>query len=495
MAFRLGLAALSGLLTYFAFPSVGAWPLAFVAWAPLLLALRGETPKRAAAIGLFAGLFATLPAFQFLYPVLRNESGLGAFWVALIVLLVALYHALRGLFVGVSAQFLAKGTHVSTVGFVAGLVASELLIPSLFPWYFANCVHSVPLFVQPAELVGPTGVSAILGLSSIALAETIAAWSEHRRARPWVMVVSLGVPICAAFWSSIRIPQIDALAASSPSSKAAIVQPNLARGGEVEILSVHREATEDLRTQGADFVVWAEGALPWVVPASLAEPTFEMLRLPDVPLLTGAIVQNDPQNEKRGRVANSALFFDQKKLVGRYDKHHLLPFSETLPFEKELPWLRTLSPHSGDFEPGVHVSPTHFRDHTVAVFICYEDLFPSHVRKLNQNGDVDLLINLTNDSWFMGTFEPTVHLALAKMRAVEQRKYLVRATLTGQSAVIDPVGRVVGTIADNERGTLARDIRWMRETTLYARWGDLPAYLFVVLSAAYLVAKRRTLNG
>ncbi|MEZ4315688.1 MAG: hypothetical protein R3F14_47335, partial [Polyangiaceae bacterium] len=108
MLVRLGLAALSGLLTFAAFPGVGAWPVAFVAWVPLLLALAGTTARRGALLGLVAGLFAAAPGFSFLYPTLRAESGMGPLGCALVVLAVALYHSLRGALLGGVAQAWAR---------------------------------------------------------------------------------------------------------------------------------------------------------------------------------------------------------------------------------------------------------------------------------------------------------------------------------------------------------------------------------------------------
>lgn len=502
MLVRFGLAALSGLLAFAAFPGVGAWPLAFVAWVPLLLALQGVPARRAAALGLVAGFFAALPGLRFLYPVLRAQSGFGPVACAAVVLIVSAYHALRGLVIGVVSRAWSQDAAPPSLSFAAGLAASEIAVPSLFPWYFGASVHDVPLLLQPAELFGPVAVSVVLALSSVAVAETIAALREGRRTRPRVMILTLGIPIAAAFWSSLRLPAIDAAVRGSPSIAAGVVQPNLATGAEIETVERHRDATRELVQDGAGLVVWAEGALPWTVPAPLASDTHAMLRLPDVPLLAGALVQGarDPASADPAAVApgasaqltNSALLFDGGRLVGRYDKHRLLPFSEALPFEGLLPWLRDLSPRSGRFTAGSGYAPLRLGEHAIAVFICYEDLFPGHVRALARGGDVELLVNLTNDSWFEGTDEPRVHLALAQLRAVEQRRYLVRATLTGKSAIIDPAGRVLGAVPEGRPGTLLAEVHWLRGNTLYNLVGDTPWWLFVAAVLALAYRRRRS---
>ncbi len=538
---RFALAALSGVLVFAAFPGVGAWPLAFAAWVPLLLALEGQTVRRAAALGFVSGITATLPAFWFLFATLQEQSGLGAIPCALVVLAVAAYHGLRGLVVGAVSRVVPVDPGPPALLFVAGLALSEIAIPSLFPWYFGASVHQVPLLVQPAELGGPVAVSLMLAMSSVGIAETISSWGPNRQTKPRVIIPSVAIPILLALWSSLRISQIDARARSAPALTAGVVQTNMARNDEVEAVSRLQKETARLVAKGATFVAWPEGALPWTLPLPLVEDAFGMLGPPQVTVLTGALVQGEgapprattgapatgaatapspatdaaksapaspekgpdahlPEGAPRGaaagddasrRVTNSALLFDAGRWVGRYDKHRLLPFSETLPFEGTFPWIRSLSPRSGRFAAGTTVAPMRLGEHAIATFICYEDLFPDHVRALTAGGDVDLLVNVTNDSWFAGG-EPSMHLALAKMRAVEQRKYMLRSTVTGISAIVDPVGRTLGTIEEGRQDGLAADIHWMRGRTLYGALGDVPWWLFVAASLGVSIRLRRS---
>jgi apolipoprotein N-acyltransferase len=518
MRAKLALAALSGLLTFAAFPGVGVWPLGFVAWVPLLLALEDTSRRRAAVLGLVAGLAATLPGFRFLYPTLRAESGFGPLLCVLLVAAVAAYHALRGLVIGFVSRLMVRDPGPPALLFIAGLALSELAVPSLFPWYFGASVHNVPLLLQTAELGGPIAVSVVLAFSSVAVAETVSALRANRRTRPRVIVTALSVPIAAAFWGSLRISEIDQRARAAPALSVGVVQPNLARGEEIEAVRRHREATAELAAKGAGLVVWAEGAVPWTLPAPYVEDAFALFRLPRVAILAGAIVQGDSaaagdagargsveggtrasqgdaiegaEGPASVRVTNSALLFDAGHFAGRYDKHHLLPFSESLPLAGTFPVLREWSPRSGHFAPGRSFEPLRLHGHGIAAFICYEDLLPEHVRALARGGDVELLVNLTNDSWFLGTDEPRVHLALAKLRAVEQRKYLVRATLTGVSAIVDPVGRVLGTVPQSQEGTLLADVRWMRGTTIYGRVGDLSWWVLIAGSLGFALGRRR----
>ncbi|MFO0590590.1 MAG: apolipoprotein N-acyltransferase [Polyangiaceae bacterium] len=499
---RFALAALSGVITFASFPGVGAWPLAFVAWVPLLLALEGQTMRRAAWLGFVAGLFATAPALRFLIGTLQEQSGLPTIACVAIFLLVAAYHALRGLVIGAVSRAVPMDPGPPSLLFAAGLALSEIALPSLFPWYFGASVHAIPLFVQPAELGGPVLVSVILAMSSVGVAETISSWGPNRQTKPRVIVPAFAIPIVAALWGSLRISQIDARVRSAPSLVAGVVQTNLARDDETEAIRRLREGTAKLAAKGATLVVWPEGALPWAVPFPLVESAFGMIGAPKVNVITGALVQGEgappPAGEKvpvrhddaSRRVTNSALLFESDRWTGRYDKMRLLPFSESLPFEETLPWLRDLSPRSGRFAAGKSLAPLRLGEHGIATFICYEDLFPGHVSALGAAGDVDLLVNVTNDSWF-GSVEPEMHLALAKMRAVEQRKYLLRSTVTGVSAIIDPVGRALATIPQDHEDAASAEIRWMRGRTLYAFTGDAPWWLFVIGTVAISVVRHR----
>jgi apolipoprotein N-acyltransferase len=111
------------------------------------------------------------------------------------------------------------------------------------------------------------------------------------------------------------------------------------------------------------------------------------------------------------------------------------------------------------------------------VLICYEDVLPGFTRKLVRAASPNLLVNITNDAWFGKTTEPEIHLALAVFRTVEHRRWLVRATNSGISAIIDPVGRVVARTALQTRETLRGTVRWQNGTTLYAVVGDWPGWL------------------
>ena len=181
--------------------------------------------------------------------------------------------------------------------------------------------------------------------------------------------------------------------------------------------------------------------------------------------------------------------------TSRYDKQYLLTFGEYLPFGDTFPILYKWSPNSGHFSPGHVARPAPARrrgaTHPVTVLICYEDILPRFTNDAVRHADPELLVNMTNDAWFGDTAEPWEHLALAQLRAVEHRRYLVRGTNSGVSAVVDPVGRVVA-----HSGTFRQEAHLRARSTgcashtVYERIGDWP-WLLVSGGLIYLAFRRR----
>jgi apolipoprotein N-acyltransferase len=202
-----------------------------------------------------------------------------------------------------------------------------------------------------------------------------------------------------------------------------------------------------------------------------------------VPTIFGAVLfRVDPDRE---RWFNTAIATNLKgDVVGRYDKEYLLAFGEYLPFGDTFPILYNWSPHSGRFSQGTSLDPIELevkgKKHTITVLICYEDILPGFTNRAVAHGDPELLVNITNDAWFGDTTEPWEHLALAKFRAVEHRRFLVRSTNSGVSAIIDPMGGVVTNtktfVAEAQDGV----VRWMRSHTVYEVVGDVPWYMLAL---------------
>ena len=491
------LAVASGVLYFLAFPGVDLWPLGFVALAPLVVALRGQAPRRAAWIGWLAGFTMTMIGFYWLLEMLQTFSGFGLPLCVFFMAILCAYQAGRIALCGFLASRAEQKGWPFGLAFGLGFVASEQAFPLLFPWSYAATVHQIPVLVQLAELGGPILVALPLVAVNLAVAELVFARREGRAIRRKLVLTLAAAPVVAALYGVVRIASIDARVDSAPKGRVGLVQANMSlfgkRKDKEEGLRRHLRLTRELSEHGAlDLVVWSETSVMGAVDEQAYESAIPEHFSRDIgaPAIFGAVLTR-PVDDERGRVFyNSAILTDGDGAVrGRYDKTFLLAFGEYLPLGNTFPILYRWSPHSGRFTPGERLDPLSDGRHEIATFICYEDIVPSFVNSIVRNGDPDLLANLTNDAWFGDSTEPWIHLALAKLRAVEHRRYFVRSTNSGVSAIIDPVGRVVARTDTFRAENLAGEVAWLRGGTVYGALGDGPLWL-ATLAAIYAAVRR-----
>jgi apolipoprotein N-acyltransferase len=495
-------AVLSGLLYWLAFPGMEVWPLAFVAWVPLLVAMRGQTPRRALTLGWLAGLTMNVAGFFWLEEMLKTFSGFPWPVCFLFVLIVCAYQGGRiGLLGWLYGRATARGWPAPLV-FAGAFVASELVYPLLFPWYYAATVHRVPVLSQLADVGGPILIGLVLVAANLALAEPLLARVERRR--PSAAVVGVGA-VSVAFACSygvLRASAIDEAARAAPPVTVGVVQANMGlmekRTSFDEGLRRHLDLSQRLeREDHVDFVVWSEtSAMRAVHDESYAlELHSGVARRIGVPAIFGAVIVRRVADERQYVLYNSAVASSASgDVASRYDKQYLLTFGEYLPFGETFPVLYKWSPNSGHFSPGTSLDPLIVdvggAKHKVTTLICYEDILPRFTNDAVRHADPELLVNMTNDAWFGDTTEPWEHLALAQFRAIEHRRYLVRGTNSGVSAVVDPVGRVVAHTGTFREEAIAAPIHWMGGMrTVYERLGDWPWLLASI--AVFVGAFRR----
>lgn len=496
------LSFLSGLLYWLAFPGIDAWPLAFVALVPLFLALSGQSPKRAFWLGWTAGFAMTLTGFYWLSYTLQVFSGFPLPLCWLLQALLCAYQAGRiGLFAWLSARGEQRGWGRG-LSLCLAFAASELLFPLLFPWYYGATVHQLPPLLQVAELGGPIAVSLVLLGFNYALSELVLArWAQRPPGRGALLA---GIaPVVAAAYGFIRIPMVDARAARADKVEVGLVQANMSLLGKRmnprEGLDRHLRLTEELKARGPlDLVVWSETS---VMSAVLEDQADRALRQQfttqlGVPALFGSVLARPVADAREYALFNSALLTNREgSVVGRFDKQLLLAFGEYLPLGETFPILYEWSPHTGHFQAGSSFKPLRLGDRAIAVVICYEDVLPAFVNRVMREGDAELIANLTNDAWFGDSTEPWIHLALAKFRAIEQRKFFVRSTNSGVSAFVDPVGRVILNTQTFEEKAERATLRWLKGKTVYTLWGDGPWWLASLLSLVFAFRNRTPKAG
>lgn len=494
-----GAAVACGLLYFLAFAGVDIWPLAFVAFVPLFVALEGQKPKRALWLGVVAGGTMNLAGFYWLIDMLKTFSGFPIPLCLLFASIVCAYQGGRiGLMTWLYARARDRGWPRAPVA-IAAFATSELLFPLLFPWYFAATVHGVPALTQTADLGGPILVGVVL--LGVNLAETEIVLARLTAAAPNKRVIAggFGGLALAVVYGLVRIHQVDATCAAAEQVRVGIVQGNMGlfqkREDPGEGLRRHLRLTQELKNRGVDFVVWSESSVTYSV-AEKSAANFMQTNVAGrtgIPLVFGAVLyRRDPD---RARYFNTAISTDDHgRMTARYDKHYLLAFGEYLPFGDTFPKLYEWSPNSGKFSPGDNLDPllvqTKTGTHKISMLICYEDILPTFTRAAVNSANPELLVNMTNDAWFGDTLEPWQHLALAEFRAIEHRRYLVRGTNSGVSAVVDPVGRVIAQSKPFTSEAIDMSVRWIHATTLYELIGDLPWWLASIAAVVFAFWKK-----
>jgi len=500
-------ALLSGLLYWLAFAGMDVWPLAFVAWVPLVVAMHRQTARRAMLLGWTAGLTMNVFGFFWLQRMLQTFSGFPAPICFLFVLIVCAYQGGRiGLLGWLYGRASARGWPAMPV-FAAAFVASELLYPLLFPWYYAATVHQVPMLVQLADVGGPILVGLALVAANLALAELLLARLERRRLVVGTLAAGAISVAFACCYGALRVSAVDAMAQAAPDAKVGVVQADMGlmekRSSFDEGLTRHLTLSHRLEHDDhVDFVVWSETSAMRAVRDDeyKRELRYGVSRRIGAPAVFGAVIVRPVSDEREYVLYNSAVASDADgTITSRYDKQYLLTFGEYIPFGETFPVLYKWSPNSGHFTPGTSLDPLLLdvggQTHRVSVLICYEDILPRFTNDAVRHADPDLLVNMTNDAWFGNTTEPWEHLALAQLRAVEHHRYLVRGTNSGISAVVDPVGRVVAHSEPFEEQGLAATIHWMSPHTVYERIGDWPWLLVSVGVVVGAFRRRRAVPG
>jgi apolipoprotein N-acyltransferase len=371
--------------------------------------------------------------------------------------------------------------------FAALWIAADWLraAPLGLPWLLAaHPLAFVPLAIQSADLGGAYAPGFVVALAGAGIGVALA-----RRA-PRALVLPAAALLLAGGYGAARLAE--PLEAGTP-MRVGVVQAAVPQherfqpGSALRNTRHHAALTRTLAArEPLDLVIWSETAVDDELDR-LPGLMHELEALVDetgVPLLTGAPRDNG------GRPTNSVVLFQPRKgMAAVYDKQILVPFSESDP--PGVGWLGPLLGSATDGEPYVAGREARLLDAPparIAAPVCFEITYAGLLRAFADAG-ADLVVNLSNDAWFGPTHYAEMHLAHAPFRAVELRRFVLRGTNTGISAVIDPHGRVTARAGLFEEGVLAADVRTQRRQTFYARHGDAPVLAAVGLAAVLALAR------
>ena len=494
------LAILSGLLFAWSFPDVAMGWLMFVAFIPLLVVL---THARNAWEAFFFGWLQQTTAWLAMVPwVVRVMSHYGGLPYVTGVLIFTAMSALLGLYGSLFAvlfHWIRPGEHfrrwlLVPLAWCAVEYARTYLLTG-FPWNLiaASIVDYTPL-IQFDRVAGPYAMSVLILLPSVAIA-----WWITQRAPAMKRYAVAALTIIIFFvWFSTGLVAAKLIAAppGTPATKAALLQPNISqemRWDDANLLQIFRRMTamtEEAIGNGAKVIIWPEST----VPLSYAKTNFfrdaveEDSRRWGVDIILGSVAEDEAQPEK---LWNAAFLISGGRTIGHYDKIRLVPFGEYVPLRKMLFFARKLVHDVGEFEFGTRDTPL------VGLFrygpaICYEIVYPQIPRTQVIHG-ANVLVTITNDAWYDGTSAPRQHLNQARLRAIEDDRFLLRAGTTGISAFVDPTGRILAQLPMGKEGIIYAEFHPRTSETPYVRLGDWFAW-FAIAAVIIAIIRRRMLS-
>jgi apolipoprotein N-acyltransferase len=475
------LCTVSALIYAAGFPPL-AWSIApWLALAPLLVACAALSPSRAAVAGMWWAVVAALGVGWFLPGMLSRYSGLPAIlsWLAT----AAVVGGLHGLYLSFYAAWVAwlvRRRAANPILLAGGWLACEFARAhgSLgIPWALAaySQVRATSL-IQIADITGPYGIGLLIAATNACAA---AWWAPALRGRrPWRDAATIAAALLAAWlYGHWRLGQrFD----DGAPVRVAVVQggaPAVDPAQRAVVLARYASLTRNGAAPDADLIVWPESAVQTYLdePSSARDTVLGLARDRSADVVLGG--PHYTPSPSGTRYHNSAYLVRGGHVAARYDKHRLVPFAE----DGRFAWL--LGARTTSYTPGSGASILPGAGLRLGTLLCIEAMFPDAVSRTVHQG-ADVLLNLSNDAWFGHAAPARQQLEIATLRAVENRRYLVRAAATGFSAVVDPHGRALVESAYGAEQVLNATVRASHTRSPYQRWGDAFAWLVMACVAA-----------
>ena len=455
------------------------WPLALAVTSVLALLMVNASPRSAFTRSLWFGLGQFGAGVSWVFVSINGYGEVplppallmtGAF-VALLAVVFALPFSLLGLL---------RRRHALTMlfAFPAAWVVSEWLRGWLFtgfPWLYLGYSQTDALLAPWAPVIGVTGISLLVAMAGSALAASLT-WYQSRAA-PLIGLATVLLTGCAAIWLDDK----DWTQPAGEPLKIGMLQPALSleqkwdREQIINILTLYRDMNQDLLDN--DIIVWPESAIPVLKRHvdSYLDDTAKLVAASDAALILGIPTMRPATAE----YFNSIIAIGEGS--GIYHKQRLVPFGEYVPLED---WIRggmkffdlPMSSFSRG-QPGQ--SGLRAKGHHIGAYICYEIAYPNLVAKTA--GAANLLLTVSNDTWFGASIGPLQHFQMAQMRALENGKPLIRTTNDGISALVDHRGRLLQSIPQFTRATLEGTLTPRSGATPFNRFGNWPVLLLALL--------------
>jgi len=510
---RAAIALLAGALSALAMAPFDAWPVLFATFPVVVWLIDGAGAgawrgvPAAAMAGWWFGLGYFVPGLYWIGYAFLVDASTFAWLMPFAVLGLPAYLALFTAFGFALARLIWTRDASRVIALAASLTLGEWLrghVLTGFPWNTLGYALTEPLaLAQTASLIGLWGLT-FLAVAIFASPAVLIDGSSRGR-RPWIapaaaLLLLVGIGIFGAVRLALR-PTV-----TVANVKLRIMQPNLQQdvrfnyAAKAEVmqkyltLSDRASGPQSTGVRDAGILIWPESAFPFF----LTREADAMAQISDLLpkgtiLITGSVRAPDlPPGTKITRAYNSIYAIDHDgRVLSIYDKLHLVPFGEYLPYQD---WMEKLgfvqlTKVQGGFIPGARRRAIEFQNAPPALpLICYEAIFPVSVAAGDERPG--WIVNLTNDGWFGISTGPYQHLQQARLRAIEQGLPVVRAANTGISAVIDPLGRMIARLGLGIEGVLDSSLPAAIPPTIYARTGDIPAAVVVAAALIFIIRRR-----
>ncbi len=448
------------------------------------IALKNDSPSYIFRRSWLFGIFCYTIYFYWVFIPVNYYGSLSWFLAIWCPVLLGVYFGLYTAFFSLFLNFFKKDFSWFLLGIFSGsfwalleFLRSKLLTG--FPWLtLAEGFAKWPCFIQFSSFTG----SFILGGLFVTSVTWIIFYKESFRA-PLLGFFLVFFIICGGKWLfNIKKDK------SPLKYKITIVQGNIPQNLKWDVkfvnftIDIYEKLTEKaIKSFHPDIVVWPETALPFYLQenSKFSKRIKNFVEKYKFYLITGAPAYKR-EREKFLLYNRVYLIGPDGKILDYYDKEHLVPFGEYVPLKKILFFLDKLVAGVGDFVPGKNNHPFKIKKLRIGLLICYEVIFPGMVQNRIENGS-NLLINVSNDAWFGNSSGPYQHLNQVILRAVEQGRYIVRATNTGISAFISPKGVLIKKLSLFKRGVINLEVYPIEGRTFFSRHYKLIySFLFLI---------------
>lgn len=498
---KLLLALLSGTLSTLAFAPLSLYPLAWLGLAILFLLLldNQNNKKRGFLLGWLFGIGFFGAGVSWLYVSLHFFGGansiLATFFTLIFVMFMALYTAL---FAFIVSLIKAIPSHWMLL----------LILPSLwvliewlrgwfltgFPWLLVGHSHIDTWFAAIAPILGSLGVSWLVALT----ATLIVLFFLQTPIRKLTVLFSFSL-VCL---SLAIVHSVNWTEDTGESFTASLLQGNIKQEHkwqeEWHTPTLERYQAMTRTHWSSDLIIWPETAIADYfsrIHNKWLQPIIREAKQHNTHLLIGGFYYNPESRNTYNSImsVNTHKDIETSEAFSFYHKRHLVPFSEYIPFLSYIRWMEKYINLPYDSVAHGYNSPLlPVGNYQASASVCYEDAYGNEI--IDALPEADFLVNVSNDGWFSDSLEPWQHMELARMRALETGRYLLRATNTGVSAITDEKGKILASAAPYQQTTITHEIRIFKGSTPYIFWGNwaIVGLLMLIVVLTIVFTKQRS---